>query len=316
MKTIVTESPEKAAEFIRAGSVAAFPTETVYGLGADAFRPEAVRKIFRAKGRPSDNPLIVHISRPEQVERIAAEVRDYAAALIEHFFPGPLTIVVEKAASVPDVVTAGLNTVGIRMPRHELALAFLHSCDSAVAAPSANRSGRPSPTSWRAVLQDLEGAIPCILKGGRTDVGLESTVIDCTGSVPLVLRRGAVTLEELQSIVPDVRPVEPKDARATRSPGLRHRHYAPAADVVLVSSPPKDPPSHAAYIGISAPANSSAFVMQCIPRNLHEYAYELFNFFRACDDSGVHTIYCEMPPESGLGAALADRLRRAAESQG
>ncbi len=314
MNTIVTESPEKAAGFVRAGSVAAFPTETVYGLGADAFRPDAVQKIFEAKGRPSDNPLIVHLADRVQLDLVTSKIRPYASLLVSRFFPGPLTLVVEKSVQVPEVVTAGLDTVGIRMPNHAKALAFLRACNTAVVAPSANRSGRPSPTTWQAVLEDLDGRIPCILMNGRTDIGLESTVVDCTGPVPIVLRSGAVTLEQIRAVVPDVRPLRSGEDEIARSPGLRHRHYAPSADVVLVHTPPLEPPPHSAYIGLTAPVTHGAFERLRVCRDLQEYAFELFDFFRACEAAGLGTIYCEMPPESGIGVALADRLRRAADS--
>ena len=313
MKTIVTESPDEAAEFIRKGMITAFPTETVYGLGADIFCTEAVDQIFEAKGRPSDNPLIVHISSPEQVEHVSSDVRSYARLLIERLFPGPLTLVLKKDPRVPSIVTAGLDTVGVRMPRHDLALEFLRSCGTVVAAPSANRSGRPSPTSWQSVLEDLDGRIPCLLKGGRSDIGLESTVVDCTGSAPVVLRRGAVSLKELKTVTPDIQLIGEGDDRVSRSPGLRHRHYAPNAEVRLVGNPPIDPPPHSAYIGLITPENEGAFVLQRVCSSLEAYAYHLFEFFRACDASGVDVIYCQMPQETGIGAAVADRLRRASE---
>lgn len=316
MNTIVTESPEEAAEFIRSGRVAAFPTETVYGLGADVFHPEAVDQIFEAKGRPADNPLIVHVSSNAQVELVSADIRPYAVTLMQHFFPGPLTLVLEKAARIPPRVTAGLDTVGVRMPRHQVALAFLRACETVVAAPSANRSGRPSPTSWQAVLEDLDGRIPCLLKGGRSDMGLESTVVDCTGHVPIVLRRGAVTCEELRTVIHDLQTLDEADNRSARSPGLRHRHYAPRGKVMMVKNPPTDPPRHSGYIGLAAPRDEGAFVLHRVCRDLRAYAYELFDFFRACDASGIQTIYCQLPPDTGLGAAIADRLRRASESHG
>lgn len=312
MHTIVTESPDDAAAFVRAGETAAFPTETVYGLGADALRPSAVQKIFEAKGRPSDNPLIVHISDRSELDHIASDLRPYAIDLVDQFFPGSLTVVVKKAGHVPEIVTAGLDTVGVRMPAHATALAFLKACDTAVAAPSANRSGRPSPTTWQAVLDDLDGRIPCILRGDRTNVGLESTVVDCTGPRPIVLRSGAVSLETLREVVPDVDFPTATNYDVARSPGLRHRHYAPEAQVVLVTEPPPDPPSRSAYIGLTAPAEGASFEHVTVCRDVAEYAFELFDFFRTCDGRGLAAIFCEMPPESGLGVALADRLRRAA----
>ena len=313
MKTIVTASPEEAAEYVRAGELAAFPTETVYGLGADALRPDAVRKIFEAKGRPADNPLIIHVSDLSQIDLVASEVPPYAALLIAHFVPGPLTLVLRKSPAVPAVVTAGLDTVGIRMPAHETALAFLRACDTVVAAPSANRSGRPSPTSWRAVLADLEGSIPCILKDDRSEIGLESTVVDCTGAAPLMLRSGAISLEEIRAVVPEAG-WPPLPLPEVRSPGLRHRHYAPRARVVLVEAPPRTSALRSGYIGLTEPGNADAFEQIRICRDLKEYAFELFDFFRTCDAEGLQAIYCEIPQEAGIGAAVADRLRRAAEA--
>lgn len=313
MKTIVTASPLEAAEYIRAGEVAAFPTETVYGLGADALRADAVRKIFDAKGRPSDNPLIIHICDLSQIDLVASDVPPYADLLISHFVPGPLTLVLRKSPHVPAVVTAGLDTVGIRMPAHETALAFLRACDTVVAAPSANRSGLPSPTTWRAVLADLEGAIPCILKNERSEIGLESTVVDCTGAAPLVLRSGAIGLEEIRAVVPQARhPMQP--LQEARSPGLRHRHYAPRARVVLVEAPPEKPSARSGYIGLTNPSDAGGFQQMRVCRDVTEYAFELFDFFRACDAAGLRAIYCEVPPEAGIGAAVADRLRRAADA--
>lgn len=312
METIITASPAEAAAFIRAGELAAFPTETVYGLGADALRPDAVQKIFDAKGRPSDNPLIVHISDLAQVDLVASEVAPYAALLISRFVPGPMTLVLRKSPRVPALVTAGLDTVGIRMPAHETALAFLRACDTVVAAPSANRSGRPSPTTWRAVLADLGGVIPCILKDERADIGLESTVVDCTGAAPLVLRSGAIGIDEIREVVPEASyPRYP--LHEARSPGMRHRHYAPRARVVLVDSPPEEPAGGSGFIGLTQPANPGAFEQLRVCGNLKEYAFELFDFFRVCDSEGLRAIYCEVPPETGIGAAVADRLRRAAD---
>ncbi len=180
MKTIVTDSAREAAEVIRSGGLAAFPTETVYGLGADIFNREALGRIFEAKGRPQDNPLIAHIGRPEQMAMLAEEVSDSAQRLMERFFPGPLTVVVKRTEAVPDIATAGLDSIGVRMPGNDLAREFISLCGTPIAAPSANLSGRPSPTTWEAVLEDLDGRIDCILKGESTEIGLESTVVDCT----------------------------------------------------------------------------------------------------------------------------------------
>lgn len=321
MKTLVTGKAQRAAEVILGGGVAAFPTETVYGLGANAFDEEAVRQIFRAKGRPSDNPLIVHLAHRRQIREVALRVTPHARRLMEAFFPGPLTVVLPKRPEVPDVVTAGLGTVGIRMPAHPVARAFLACCGCPVAAPSANRSGRPSPTSWAVVRRDLGGRIPCILRGARARVGLESTVVDCTGRVPVVLRPGAITLEQLRAIVPGTRKATARDLKRGRSPGLRHRHYAPDARVHIrtpgdTAAPPAFVPggtrSLPAYIGLHPP-RAGAWRLKKKCRDVEEYARELFHFFRQCDQAGVSAIICEAVPERGLGVALMDRIRRAAE---
>lgn len=312
MRTIVTDSPEEAAAFIRSGDLAAFPTETVYGLGADAFDAEAVRKVFEAKRRPADNPLIVHVAEAAQVDLIVACIPDLARTLMAHFFPGALTLVLPRSDRIPDVVTAGLDTVGVRMPRHPVAGAFLEACDRPVAAPSANRSGRPSPTSWKAVLEDLDGLIPCVLKGGRSTVGLESTVVDCTTAVPTVLRAGAVSVDALRELVPGID--GPRREAVARSPGMRHRHYAPDADVVLVRRAPANPTSRSAFIGLDEPPSRSAFDVLCIASSPEGYAHELFDFMRRCDAEDVEVIYCQEVDAAGIGLAIMDRLRRAAEA--
>ncbi|HEX9961552.1 MAG TPA: L-threonylcarbamoyladenylate synthase, partial [Pyrinomonadaceae bacterium] len=235
MKTILTKSPSEAAAFIRRGGLSAFPTETVYGLGADVFDERAVEKIFIAKARPPDNPLIAHVGSLEQIELLASEVTPAARKFIEAFFPSPLTLVLPKAKKVPLIATANLQTIGVRMPDSELAREFLKACETPVVAPSANLSGKPSPTTWQAVFEDLNGRIDCILQGEMTEIGLESTVVDCTSNVPLVLRAGAVTLEDLRKIVPETRIYRVKENEAVKSPGLRHRHYSPRAKVILIS---------------------------------------------------------------------------------
>lgn len=312
MHTLLTPSPTVAAVFIRHGGLVAFPTETVYGLGADAFNPDAVRRIFEAKGRPSDNPLIVHLAHPEQVTDVAAGVPDPAQALMEAFFPGPLTLVLPRHPSVPARVSGGLDTIGVRMPDHPLAHTFLDACGTPVAAPSANRSGRPSPTTWMAVYHDLFGRIPCILQGGATDAGLESTVVDATGPTPLVLRAGVVTLEQLRQVVPTTRLAEAVHELA-RSPGTRYRHYAPHAPVHLIDALtelPADP--DAAYIGLEPYHAEHPMALSAVCRDVADYAHRLFDFFRRCDARGVSAIYCQRVPLRGLGLALMDRLQRAA----
>ena len=314
MKTVVTSRPERAARVIVSGGVAAFPTETVYGLGAHVFDEDAVRAVFRAKGRPGDNPLIVHVADRRMIGTVAARIPEVARKFMRTFFPGPLTLVLPKRPEVPEVATAGLATVGVRMPAHPVARSFLRACGVPVAAPSANRSGRPSPTSWAAVVRDLGGRIPCVLKEPRAEVGLESTVVDCTGRVPVVLRPGAITLEQLQRVAPGTRKATERDRKRGRSPGLRHRHYAPEAGLVIrdPSSRGCDVPVDAAYIGLYPPRGLN-WKMKQRCSSVEHYARELFHFFRQCDQAGVRTIVCEAVPERGLGVALMDRIRRAAE---
>ena len=199
MQTLLTKSTTKAAEFIRRGLLVAFPTETVYGLGANVFDAAAVARIFEAKMRPADNPLIAHVANFAQIKLLVKEITPSAQKFIDAFFPAPLTLVMPKSERVPLIATANLDTIGIRMPKDELAREFLEKCKVPVVAPSANLSGKPSPTTWQAVLEDLNNRIDCILQGEMTEIGLESTVVDCTTTdAPLVLRAGAITLEVLQ----------------------------------------------------------------------------------------------------------------------
>lgn len=313
MTTDLTTSPTDAAAYLRRGELVAFPTETVYGLGADAFQPNAVETIFEAKGRPRDNPLIVHVCRRTQIYDVAAQVPELAQQLLEEFAPGPITLILPKDANLPSVVTAGLDTVGVRMPRHPTAQAFLRACATPVPAPSANRSGRPSPTTWEAVFEDLDGRISCILKGGRTEKGLESTVVDCTVSPPRILRPGAVSLEALRKTVGTVDVPTGRKGGAPRSPGTQHRHYAPAARVRLVDAPEEaEPGPDAAYIGLDTPENPEAFHQVHVLSDVETYAHELFHVFRQNDEAGCRVIYAQTVRPEGLGRALNDRLKRAA----
>jgi L-threonylcarbamoyladenylate synthase len=314
VKTTITPSPSIAARFIQRGEVVAFPTETVYGLGANIFDEEAVRKIFAAKERPADNPLIAHIFDLSQLEQITSGVPESAAKLIKAFFPGPLTLILPRNEKVPFVATAGLNTIGVRMPKDTLTRQFLRACAVPIVAPSANLSGRPSPTTWQAVRADLNGRISCILKGDRTKIGLESTVVDCSGETPVILRAGAVTLEDLSKVIPQIKISSDSDLDAPKSPGMKHRHYAPKAKVILAPFPQYTvPTTSSAYIGLKAPSNVAQFERTLICKDVEEYARELFNFFRECDESAVETIFCQIVDEKGLGLALMDRLRRAAQ---
>jgi L-threonylcarbamoyladenylate synthase len=233
----------KAGDLLRQGEVVAFPTETVYGLGANALNANAVKKIFLAKGRPHDNPLIVHIAEFEQLKPLVQGISEKAYVLMHRFWPGPLTLIFPKSNLVPNEVTAGLDTVAVRMPRHPVALKLIKEAGVPIAAPSANTSGLPSPTEGAHVLADLNGKIPLILDGGETEVGLESTVVDVTVEPPLILRPGGVTLEEIEDAIGQAAydPGLSKDKNETpRSPGMKYTHYSPKADVFIVDGPDKD----------------------------------------------------------------------------
>ncbi len=313
MQTVLTSDVSEAAEFIRRGGVVAFPTETVYGLGANVFDEIAIAKIFEAKRRPADNPLIAHVASIDQIAELTTAIAPSAQLFIDVFFPGPLTAVLSKSVEVPLIATAGLDTIGVRMPRNAVAHEFLNACGVPVVAPSANLSGRPSPTTWQAVLEDLDGRIDCILQDDPTEIGLESTVVDCTGDVPMLLRQGAISLADLQSVVPETVEYKQVENDPPRSPGLKHRHYSPTATVVITDLKFEiSDLRSSAFIGISRPEHSFDFVNEC--SSVEEYAHSVFEFFRECDRLGIRTIYCEDVPETGIGAALMDRLRRAAES--
>jgi L-threonylcarbamoyladenylate synthase len=311
VKTLLTDDPLEAARILRGGGLVAFPTETVYGLGADATDGRAALGIFSAKGRPADNPLIVHVADRGSVDRVASSVPAVAAAILEAFSPGPITVVLPRARSISPVVSAGLDTVGLRIPAHETAHRFLEACGVPVAAPSANRSGRPSPTTWDAVLRDLDDRIDCILRGPRARVGLESTVIDCTVEPPVVLRTGSVTVEALRLVVGDVTVAEAGHEGAARSPGTRHPHYAPRARIVIVDRPGDVRPASAAgYIGIQPPGDGYGITR--VVRDSASYAHELYDFFHRCDALDLDTIVCQRVERTGVGLALMDRIERAA----
>ncbi len=327
MKTVLTESPIEAAEFIRRGDTVAFPTETVYGLGANVFDEQAIAKIFAAKNRPNNNPLIAHVGGIEQIKLLVSEISETANKFIEAFFPAPLTLVLPKSAKVPLIATANLQTIGVRMPKNNLALEFLKACQTPVVAPSANLSGNPSPTTWQAVLEDLDGRIECIFKGAATEIGLESTVLDCTAETPLVLRAGAISLEELQKIDSRTRLYQSLKTENPKSPGLKHRHYSPRAKVIVQSPKSKVQSSKAevqqskskvqnskarAFIGLNEPMEKFDLVKIC--DTVDEYAHSIFEFFRRCDREKIEIIYCQTIEERGIGLALMDRLRRAAEN--
>lgn len=313
MKTTLTRSVSEAAEFIKNGGIVAFPTETVYGLGANIFDENAIAKIFLAKKRPEDNPLIAHVGNLSQIKRLVKVITPVAQKFIDAFFPGPLTLVLQKSEQVPMIATAGLETVGVRMPKNELAQEFLRRCGKPLVAPSANLSGKPSPTTWQAVFEDLDSRIDCILQGETTEIGLESTVVDCTSDIPIILRSGALALEQLREVVAETNVYQATDIENPKSPGLKHKHYSPNAKVVLVSANSKFQISDSsAFIGLNRPENN--FDLEKICESVADYAHSVFEFLRKCDTNGIETVYCEAVEEKGIGMALMDRLKRAAES--
>ena len=312
----------QAAEVIRAGGLVAFPTETVYGLGADALAAAAVGRIFEAKERPRGNPIIVHIADVDALGGVAAHVPEPARAVGARFWPGPVTIVLPRAAVVPLETTGGLETVAVRVPAHPVARELIAAAGRPIAAPSANRSGRPSPTRAEHVRQDLEGRIDLILDAGPTPVGVESTVLDLTTDPPTLLRPGGVTLEALQALLGHVRVLAGDDDEAARrSPGLRHRHYAPRARVKLIEAGAGEqaarpwlaagrPVALMAQRSVS-PGQPGLHVKE-MPGDAEAYARELFGALRELDATGVEVILVEAVAEAGLGRTIMDRLRRAA----
>lgn len=313
--TLYTRSPARAAAVLRNGGTVAFPTETVYGLGADALHARAVAGIFRAKGRPADNPLIVHLCDRDQLGLVARRVPRSAERLLDRFAPGPVSVIVPRSRAVPDRVTAGLDTVAVRFPGHAVARRFLEACGCPVAAPSANRSGRPSPTTWQAVRDDLDGRADAVLTVGRIAHGIESTVVDCTGPRPVLLRAGSLSLEALREVVPGLRVADRSAGSTARSPGTKYRHYAPRAPVRLVTHPGEITPAdadRAAYLGLTPPPRNLRFRFCRTFRSAEAYARDLFRLFRESDAAGVRAIFCQTVPPEGIGLALADRLVRAA----
>ena len=231
----IQEGLNEAVELIKSGEVVVFPTETVYGLGANAFDGDAVRKIFEAKGRPMDNPLIAHIADISWTERLAVDISDGAKAVMNEFMPGPITVILKRSKDVPDEVTAGLDTVGVRFPRHDVARQFIMACGAPLAAPSANTSTKISPTSAQHVFQDMQGRVPLILQGGECEVGIESTIVDMTTDIPTILRPGAITQDMLAKVLGKVKNFDGKIIVA-KAPGMKYKHYAPSCEMVVATS--------------------------------------------------------------------------------
>lgn len=321
----------QAAALLRANEVVAFPTETVYGLGANAASTAAVKKIFQAKGRPSDNPLIVHIADHNQLEEIAADIPRVAYTLIEQFWPGPLTLILKKKGNVIcDEATAGLSTIAVRMPAHPVALALIQESSLPIAAPSANLSGRPSPTSAMHVLADLNGKIAGVVDGGETGIGVESTVLDCTTEIPTILRPGGVTKEQLEQVIGrvNVDAALLDEKQVPKSPGMKYAHYAPKSPLIIVDGGPfflqqlvDKQRALGKQVGILTTEErrhvyKADVVLACGERaNLSTVANRLYDTLRAFDDTDVEIIYSESFPADGIGAAIMNRLKKAAGHQ-
>lgn len=328
------ESIRIAADIIRSGGLVAFPTETVYGLGADALNPEAVLKVFKAKNRPLDNPPIVHVADIAGVYRLAEDVPVKAVKLMERFWPGPLTLIFKRSKIVPSITVSGLGTIAIRMPKHEVALALIRASGCPIAAPSANIAGRPSPTTAEHVLEDLGGRIDAIIDAGPTQVGVESTVLDLTVEPPQILRPGGIPYEDLKEFIGDVTlhpaAVANRDYMVdeARSPGMKYKHYAPRAKLIVVEGETiavinKIDELASMYAGkglkvgiLSTDETSSKYNIGVVKSlgsrsNLAEIARSVFKLLREFDREGVDVILAEGVPSTGLGLAVMNRLRKA-----
>jgi L-threonylcarbamoyladenylate synthase len=322
----------EAGEIIQQGGIVAFPTETVYGLGANALDPQAVQKIFTAKGRPQDNPLIVHVS-DFAIEPYVQNIPEIAKKLMERFWPGPLTLIFHKSNVIPSITSAGLNTIGLRMPANQLALELIKEANTPIAAPSANVSGRPSPTDVIHCIEDLDGKIDMILGGETSDVGLESTIVDCTSYPPMVLRPGGISLEELQEIEPsiliDPHLTAPIDEHIKpKAPGMKYRHYAPNAPMKLIDLGSRSKEAiqilvehylkEHKKVGIIATDETKADyrsgnVYTLGSRNdLKTIAKNLYDVLRQMDSDHIEVILSETFAEKGIGIAIMNRLRKAA----
>ena len=315
------ESVTLAAKALRAGEIVAFATETVYGLGADASNDEAVAKVFKVKGRPGDHPLIVHLLTVDEIDEWAVEISEEARDLAYAFWPGPLTIVFKRSAKASDAVTGGLETVALRVPSHPVARALLSEFGGAIAAPSANRFGRVSPTSAEAVCEDLGDDVEIVLDGGPSRVGLESTIIDCSGDDITVLRPGGVTLDRIDEVLGYSVAV----GGETRSPGTLEAHYAPKARVEIVTA--RDAPQIARdhlengrKVALLAPPPVPIGLPTAVgvlepPETDEEYARVLYDRLRTADHHRIDVVLAVLPVGSGIGLAVADRLTRAAASK-
>lgn len=331
---IDTDVMEQAGKLIAEGELVAFPTETVYGLGGDALDPDASRKIYAAKGRPSDNPLIVHIADFDDMKRVAREVPEQAKKLADAFWPGPLTMIVWKSDAVPEATTGGMQTVAVRMPNHPVALELIRRSGCLIAAPSANTSGRPSPTEAQHVAEDLSGKIALILDGGPVGIGIESTIIDLTEEKPMILRPGYITPEMLSEVLQEEVVIDPgiiaaDDTRKPKAPGMKYKHYAPKAEMIIVDGA-QDAVIHkineltaakraeGKKVAVIATDETKdrydAQVILSMGKRADEdaIAQHLYKILRECDELDVGEIYSECFQTPRIGQAIMNRLLKAA----
>ena len=323
----------EAGEIIRSGGLVAFPTETVYGLGANGLDAEACAKIYEAKGRPSDNPLILHVADRAMID-CAATVTEMAERVLAAFAPGPVTVILPKRDAVPPSVTGGRSTVGIRMPDNDVARALIRAAGAPIAAPSANRSGRPSPTTATAVFADMDGKIPLVLDGGPCRFGVESTIVDCTGERAEILRPGAVTREMLTEVLGELAPPPVlREGEAPRAPGMKYTHYAPLAPLTLIAAPRekmgeafraavREATAEGKRPGLIVSRETAEEIAGLVPLeniavtgsagDLSAMAANLYESLRYFDDKNADILFAEAVGEAGLGVAIMNRLKKAA----
>lgn len=327
------EGIKRAGEIIKKGGLVAFPTETVYGLGGDGLNPESSKKIYAAKGRPSDNPLIVHVSNMEDVKDIVKEVPESAIKLANAFWPGPLTMIMNKNDRVPYETTGGLDTVAIRMPNNKIALALIKASGGYIAAPSANISGRPSPTLAKYCEEDLSGKIEMIIDGGQVGIGLESTIVDLTSEIPMILRPGYITAEMLKDVLGEISIdktiIDSSSTERPKAPGMKYRHYAPKGELTIIqgdqdkvvsfiNSKAKEAKAAGKKVGVigtdATKGLYEADVVKSVGNREDEstIAHELFKVLREFDDEQIDIMYSESFDDSGIGQAIMNRLLKAA----
>ncbi len=308
---------KKAANILTKGDIVAFPTETVYGLGAHGLSSESVKKIFKAKNRPADNPLILHISNYKMLDDIVAENIQPYKEILNHFWPGPLTIILKKNSKVPSIITAKLSTVAVRMPANKVALALIEKCGFCLAAPSANLSGRPSPTYAKMVYSDLNGRIPLIIDGGSCHLGLESTVLDLSSERPRILRPGIITFEELQPFLPDLVRSFSGEIEKNLSPGMKYKHYKPDVNIIVINSlkdileaKKKFKVSKICIISLEQIKTDEEVL---IYDNTEQLSKNLYRDFYELEKKGYDLICIKKFESKGIGKALNNRIKKAAD---